>query len=71
MICEPEVDRRPYRPRDFEYVHAGRDGTYWQAADGMIVRVAAAEPGRRARATDASFAWYLPLVALVNQAWQR
>ena len=43
---------RPYGFRDFEFVRAGPDGTYWQAADGMVVRVAAVER-RRARAREA------------------
>jgi hypothetical protein len=43
---------RPYGFRDFEFMRAGPDGTYWQAADGMVVRVAAAER-RRARAREA------------------
>jgi hypothetical protein len=34
----------PPRARDdLELVRDGREGTYWQAADGLIVRVAAAE----------------------------
>ena len=28
-------------------VRTGREGTYWQAADGLVVRLAAAEEGRR------------------------
>jgi hypothetical protein len=43
---------RPHGFRDFEFVRAGPDGAYWQAADGMVVRVAAAER-RRARAREA------------------
>ena len=34
---------RPHRRDDLEYVRAGRDGTYWQAADGLVVRLATAE----------------------------
>lgn len=37
---------RPHGFRDFEFVCAGPDGAYWQAADGMVVRVAAAEHRR-------------------------
>jgi hypothetical protein len=37
---------RPYGLRDFEFVRAGPDGAYWQRADGMVVRVAAAERDR-------------------------
>ena len=41
--------------RDFEFVHAGADGAYWQAADGMVVRVAAAEhPRAQAREAESS-----------------
>ena len=51
---------RPHGIRDFELVRAGPDGAYWQAADGMVVRVAAAEhrwaPAREADAGDASVA---------------
>ena len=36
----------PYGLRDFEFVRAGPDGAYWQRADGMVVRMAAAERGR-------------------------
>ena len=41
---------RPRGRDDLELVRAGREGTYWQAADGLIVRVAAAEPDRNAEA---------------------
>jgi hypothetical protein len=34
---------RPRSRDDLELVHAGREGTYWQAADGLIVRLAMAE----------------------------
>ena len=37
---------RPYGPRDFEFVRAGPDGACWVSADGMVVRVAAAEATR-------------------------
>lgn len=36
----------PHGFRDFEFVREGPDGAYWQAADGMVVRVAAAEHRR-------------------------
>jgi hypothetical protein len=36
----------PYGLRDFEFVRAGPDGAYWRRADGMVVRMAAAERGR-------------------------
>lgn len=46
---------RPYVPRYFELIRAGPDGTYWQGEDGMMVRVAAAEPrGRRVGESEAS-----------------
>jgi hypothetical protein len=34
---------RPRNRDDLELVHAGREGTYWQAADGLIVRLATPE----------------------------
>jgi hypothetical protein len=34
---------RPLARDDLALVRAGREGTYWQAADGLIVRVAAHE----------------------------
>ena len=38
------LELAPPRPRDdLELVRDGCEGTYWQAADGLIVRVAAAE----------------------------
>ncbi|HVP87260.1 MAG TPA: hypothetical protein VMU79_04200 [Casimicrobiaceae bacterium] len=36
----------PRARNDLELVRDGRKGTYWQAADGLIVRVAAAENAR-------------------------
>jgi hypothetical protein len=39
---------KPYGFREFEFVRAGPDGAYWKRADGMVVRVAAAE-GERPR----------------------
>jgi hypothetical protein len=39
----------PPRARgEWEFVRAGRDGTYWQGSDGLVVRVAAAERERNA-----------------------
>jgi hypothetical protein len=39
----------PPRARDdLALVRAGREGTYWQAADGLIVRLAAHETDRDA-----------------------
>ena len=37
---------RPYGLRDFEFVRAGPDGSYWQHSDGMVVRMAAPEVDR-------------------------
>ena len=37
---------KPYELRGFEFVRAGPEGTYWHRADGMVVRMAAAERGR-------------------------
>ncbi len=36
----------PYGLRDFEFVRAGPEGAYWRSADGLVVRLAAAEGGR-------------------------
>jgi hypothetical protein len=51
---------RPHGFREFEFVRAGPDGAYWHAADGMVVRVAAAERGRarEAEALDTSLPRY-------------
>jgi hypothetical protein len=50
---------RPRGLREFEFVHAGPDGAYWHAADGMRIRVAAAEHAhtatRETRSTESSF----------------
>ncbi len=35
--------QRPYGRDHYELVRAGREGVYWQAADGLIVRLTAAE----------------------------
>jgi hypothetical protein len=43
----------PPRARDdLALVRAGREGTYWQAADGLIVRLAAREADRDAEAAQ-------------------
>jgi hypothetical protein len=34
---------RPYGRDDCQLVAAGREGTYWQAADGLVVRLATPE----------------------------
>ncbi len=39
---------RPHVARDFEFISEGPDGTVWQAADSMSVRVAAVERRRGA-----------------------
>ena len=36
----------PYGLRGFDFVRAGPDGVYWKRADGMVVRMAAAERSR-------------------------
>jgi len=40
--------QRPYGRDHYELVRAGREGVYWQAADGLIVRLADAEAVREA-----------------------
>lgn len=35
--------RRPYGREHWELVRSSREGAYWQAADGLIVRLAVAE----------------------------
>ena len=39
---------RPYGRDHFELIRAGRDGIYRRAADGLIIRLAAAEAVREA-----------------------
>ena len=47
------LELAPPRARDdLELVRDGREGTYWQAADGLIVRVAAAEDARESEAAQ-------------------
>ena len=48
MTRQWDVLERPYQRQDCELVRNRRDGTYWQAADGLVVRVAAAEPVQEA-----------------------
>lgn len=38
--------QRPHGRRDAALVREGREGTYWQAADGLVVRVAMPERAR-------------------------
>ena len=46
-------DLAPPRARDdLALVRAGREGTYWQAADGLIVRLATHETERDAETTQ-------------------
>jgi len=33
----------PHDRSEWTWIRAGRDGTYWQAADGLVVRLATAE----------------------------
>ena len=35
--------RRPYGREHWQLIRSGRQGSYWQAADGLIVRLAVAE----------------------------
>jgi len=35
--------RRPYGREHWQLIRSGREGSYWQAADGLIVRLAVAE----------------------------
>lgn len=43
---------RPRARDDLALVRAGREGTYWQAADGLIVRLATPEADRDAEAAQ-------------------
>ena len=43
-----ETLRRPYGREDWELIRSGREGSYWQAADGLIVRVCVAEEAHEA-----------------------
>ncbi len=64
--------RRPYGARDFEFIREGPEGTFWRAADGMTVRVAAVERPRRhagdADEPDPSRAW--PVLRFVKAFWK-
>ena len=35
--------RRPYGREHWQLIKSGQEGAYWQAADGLIVRLAVAE----------------------------
>jgi len=43
---------RPRGREDSRLVRSGREGTYWQAADGLIVRLTAAETPAEAQAAQ-------------------
>lgn len=58
---------RPYKRDDAELVRNGRHGTYWQAADGLIVRVAAGESEREVE-TAAETAHRALLMLAVSEA---
>lgn len=51
MACVLEELRRPYGREHWELIRSGREGAYWQAADGLIVRVATPESAREADGT--------------------
>ena len=40
--------RRPYGREHWELIRSGKEGSYWQAADGLIVRLAVAEAAHEA-----------------------
>jgi hypothetical protein len=52
MTRHLEVPAPPRARDDLALVRAGREGTYWQAADGLIVRLATREADRDAEATQ-------------------
>ena len=58
--------RRPYRRGDYHLVDTTREGTYWQSADGIVVRMASAE-SNGAQARRAAPAWRVPLVLLLGR----
>jgi hypothetical protein len=43
MTRHPEILAPPRERNDLVLVRGARDGTYWQAPDGLIVRIAARE----------------------------
>ena len=66
MSRERDEPARPYRGLDYHLVRAGSAGTYWRAAGGMEIRLAAAER-ERGVASSPSVLGVLPLVrALVR-----
>ncbi|MGE5088273.1 MAG: hypothetical protein ACM3QY_04025 [Candidatus Levyibacteriota bacterium] len=46
MEYQDQAYRQPYRHGDYRLVDTGHQGTYWQCADGMQVRLASSESGR-------------------------
>jgi hypothetical protein len=55
MTRHLEERARPRARDDLALVRAGREGTYWQAADGLVVRLAAREaPDAADRDTEAA-----------------
>jgi hypothetical protein len=40
--------RRPYGREYWELIRSGKEGSYWQAADGLIVRLCVAEAAHEA-----------------------
>ena len=45
MAYEYGTYRQPYRHGDYQLVDTRHQGTYWQCADGMVVRLASSERG--------------------------
>ena len=56
--CEPG---RPYGRLVYELVRAGHEGTYWRAAEGVEIRLAAAEL-ERGKAREHSALGLIPFV---------
>lgn len=51
MACILEELRRPPGREHWQLIRSGREGAYWQASDGLIVRLATAETAREADGT--------------------
>lgn len=66
MTHEHRAYRRPYRRGDYHLVDTTREGTYWQSADGVVVRMASAEC-ERMRVRSTAPAWSVPLVLLLGR----
>jgi hypothetical protein len=43
MVYDDATYRQPYRHGDYHLVDTRHQGTYWQCADGMVVRLASSE----------------------------